>query len=61
MDSKPFWASKTLIVNIVAVIAAVASSFGLGIGAEIQAELVGITLGVANIALRFVTTKPLTT
>ena len=59
MNSKPFWASKTLITNFVAVVAAVATTFGLSVGVELQAEVVAVVMGVANIALRFVTTKPL--
>lgn len=56
--SKPLWASKTIVTNAVAVVAAVAIAFGVDVGAEMQGEIVALVMGVANIALRFVTTKP---
>lgn len=57
-NSKPVWASKTLVTNFVAVAAAVAVAFGVDVGADVQGEVVAIVMGVANIALRFVTSKP---
>lgn len=56
-NSKPVWASKTLVTNTVAVVAAVAVAFGVDLGAEVQGEIVAIVMGVVNIALRFMTTK----
>lgn len=60
MDSKPFWASKTLWVNMLAFVAAVAGGFGmdLGLDPETQASLVGGVMAVVNIALRLVTKEP---
>ncbi len=55
MDSKPFWASKTIWTNIIAVAAAVAVAMGVDIGPEMQATTVAFIMGVANIALRLIT------
>lgn len=62
-DAKPFWASKTLWVNVVALVAAVTGAFGLDLGltAEVQTSLVAAALTVTNIVLRLVTRAPLTT
>ena len=61
-DAKPFWASKTLWVNAVALIAAAAGALGLDIGLdpELQITIVGAIMAVVNIVLRFVTDKPVT-
>lgn len=61
MDSKPFWASKTLWVNLVAVIAALSGVFGgdFGLDDETQTAVVGAIMGVVNIVLRFMTVAPL--
>jgi hypothetical protein len=60
MDVKPWYLSKTLIVNVLAGIAAVATAFGLDLGldAEKQTAIVGGILAVANVVLRVVTTQP---
>lgn len=55
MDSKPWWASKTLWTNFVAVVAAVAVGFGFDFGVDAQAELVVGVMAVVNLALRFAT------
>lgn len=57
MDSKPFWASKTLWVNVVAVVAAITGALGLNLGLdpETQVAVVGGIMGVVNIVLRIVT------
>jgi len=58
-DSKPFWASKTLWVNVVALVAAVTGSFGLlDLDAETQTSIVAGVMAIANVALRFVTKSP---
>lgn len=58
--SKPWYTSKTVWANLIGVLAAVASSFGLDIGAEEQGALsVGI-LAVVNIVLRLVTNRGVT-
>jgi len=59
-SSKPFWASKTLWVNLLAGIAAISGAFSLDLGLdqEMQAQIVvGIT-AAANFALRLVTDTP---
>tara|TARA_B100002049_G_scaffold235752_1_gene220851 strand:- start:260 stop:454 length:195 start_codon:yes stop_codon:yes gene_type:complete len=60
MNSKPFWASKTIIVNIVALIAAIATAFGLDVGldAETQGTIVAGIMAVVNVGLRLVTDRP---
>lgn len=61
MDSKPFWASRTLWVNAVALLAAVTGAFGmdLGLDAETQTAIVGGIMAVVNMILRAVTKQPL--
>lgn len=62
MASKKPWASKTLIVNVVAFIGAISGVFGwdLGLDAETQTALVGGIMAVVNIVLRLVTKQPVT-
>ena len=57
MENKPFWASKTLWVNAIAVLAALTGAFGmdLGLDPETQLAVVGAVMGVVNIVLRFLT------
>ena len=57
MESKPFYASKTLWVNLVAVVVALTGAFGidLGLDPETQVTIVGAIMGVVNIILRFTT------
>ena len=57
METKPFWTSKTLWVNAIALVAAITGAFGmdLGLDAETQAGIVGAVMSVVNIALRFTT------
>lgn len=57
MESKPFWASKTLWVNAIALVAAVTGAFGmdLGLDPETQTAIVGAVMSVVNIVLRFMT------
>ncbi len=56
-ETKPFWASKTIWVNIIAVAAALFGAFGLDVGLdpEMQVALVGGIMAGVNIALRFMT------
>ena len=62
MDSKPWYMSRTLIVNVLAGIAAVAGAFGvdLGLDSEAQSSIALGILAVANIILRFITKGPVT-
>jgi hypothetical protein len=57
MDTKPFYASKTLWVNVLAMLAAVTGAFGIDIGLdpETQTAVVGGIMAVVNIILRFMT------
>ncbi|MEK9751596.1 MAG: hypothetical protein VW338_00070 [Rhodospirillaceae bacterium] len=57
MDTKPWYASKTLWINLVAGIAAVGGAFGvdLGLDTESQTALVGGVMAVVNIVLRLIT------
>ena len=60
MESKAWWASKTLWVNALSVLAGVLTAFGMDfLTADLQAEIVAIVMGGVNIALRFVTNKGL--
>ncbi len=61
VETKVWFASKTLWVNFIAVIAAVASAFGLDLGLdpESQVAIVGGVMAVVNIMLRFATTTAL--
>ncbi len=59
-DSKPIWASKTLWINFLAIVAAVSGAFGLDLGLdpETQIAAVGVIMGIVNMVLRFVTKAP---
>ncbi len=63
METKPFWASKTLWTNLVIFAATVAGAFSidLGLDAETQIKLVVGIMAVVNIVLRFVTTTAIGT
>lgn len=58
METKPFWASRTLWVNALAFAAATTGAVGvdLGLTPEVQASIVTGVMAVVNIILRFVTT-----
>lgn len=51
---KPFWASKTLWVNLIALIASITAALGLDLGLDekAQASIVGGVMAVVNIILR---------
>lgn len=59
MDSKPWYQSKVLIINVLAGGAAVASAFGVDLGLDdaTKAEIAGGLLAVINIVLRAFFTK----
>jgi hypothetical protein len=63
METKPFWASKTLWVNAIALVAAITGAFGveLGLDPETQTAIVGAVMSVVNIVLRFLTNAPVGT
>lgn len=58
MESKSIFKSKTFWANTIALAASVATAMGVDIGPDVQASLVGGVMAVVNIALRFVTNKP---
>lgn len=62
MDSKPWWASRTVWVNAVAGVGSLATAFGLDLPLDAgqQAALVGGIMAAINILLRLITTKPVT-
>ena len=62
MESKAWYQSKTIWMNLLAFAATMATVFGfdLGLTPEAQAEIVAGIMAVVNIVLRFVTTKPVT-
>jgi hypothetical protein len=52
--------SRTIWVNLVALVAALLAAFGVAdIGAEAQASTVAGIMAVANIVLRFITKTPI--
>lgn len=57
METKAWFASKTLWVNVVAIAAALAGAFSIDIGLDPEGQLaaVGVIMGVVNVILRFVT------
>jgi hypothetical protein len=61
MDSKPWYASKTIWANLIALVAALATAAGLDLGldAETQATIVAGVMAVVNVALRVVTARPI--
>lgn len=58
METKPFWASRTLWINLIAGLVIVAGAFGLDLDVtpETQTALVGGIMAIVNIILRFITT-----
>lgn len=60
MEPKYPWASKTVWINAIALIASASGAFGLDLGLtpETQTALVGGIMAVVNILLRLVTRSP---
>lgn len=57
--AKPFYASKTLWINILAGGAAVLGAFGVDfLDVETQGTIVAVIMGIVNVVLRFTTTAP---
>lgn len=56
-DSKPFYQSKTLIFNVLAILVLIATQFGFD-SFQLDAETTGFVLAVVNMVLRFTTSKP---
>ena len=61
MKTKTWWSSKTIWVNVMAGVAAIAAGFGLDLGltAEVQSQVVVGVLSAVNVALRVVTSSAL--
>ena len=61
-ESKKWYTSRTLWVNIVAFIATITGIFGLdlGLGPETQATFVAAIMSIVNIVLRFDTKTAIT-
>ena len=61
METKAWWSSKTIWVNVMAGVAAIAAGFGLDLGltAEVQSQVVVGVLAAVNVALRVVTSSAL--
>lgn len=61
-QSKPFWASKTIWVNLIALAASLVGAFGLDLGLDLSAEgqtsMVAGIMAVVNVALRLLTKEP---
>jgi hypothetical protein len=59
-DSKVWYASKTIWVNVVALVASLLAVMGVDLTPDQQGALVTSILAIANIVLRFVTTTAVT-
>lgn len=62
METKPVYASKTLWVNIVALVGSILAAKGwdLGLTPEVQGSVVAGIMAVVNIVLRFTTKSAVT-
>ena len=60
MIAKKWYTSKTMIINIIAIVAMVANSiWGVKLDTEVQAALATVILAVINIGIRIKTTQPI--
>ena len=60
MESKKWYLSKTIWVNIVALIASIVAYYGINIPPEEYGPIATYIIVFINIILRFVTRKPIT-
>lgn len=61
MEAKKFYTSKTLWVNVLAIIGIILNAqFGIELDAETQVTIATSILAVINIVLRLVTKQPIT-
>lgn len=60
MESKPWYKSKTLWVNLLAGVAALTGAFGVDVGLtpEVQASIAAGVVALINLVLRLVTKQP---
>lgn len=56
-ETKPFYQSKTLIFNVLAILVLIATQFGFD-SFQLDAETTGFVMAVVNMVLRFMTNKP---
>ena len=61
MESKSWYASKTLWVNLLAMVATILGAFGidLGLTPEVQTEIAVGVMAAVNVVLRLVTKAPI--
>ena len=60
METKHWWASKMIWVNVIAVVAIILNSqYGIDLDTEVQAALATSILAIVNIVLRVVTNQPI--
>ena len=59
MESKSWYLSKTLWVNLISIGAIIGAAYGLDIDTETQAVLATGILAVVNIILRLITKQPI--
>lgn len=59
-ESKSWYTSRTIWVNLVALVASLLAAAGIELTTDQQGALVTSVLAVANIGLRFVTSAPVT-
>lgn len=59
-DSKTWYTSRTIWVNLVALVASMLMVFGVELTPDQQGALVTTILAIANIVLRFVTSSSVT-
>ena len=55
--TKPFWASKTIIANVVSALVAVGASMGIPALEGLQGEFTVLVMALVNIVLRVMTSK----
>ncbi|SFI59753.1 hypothetical protein [Albimonas pacifica] len=60
MEAKPFWASKSIWAQVVALVATLTTMAGLDLGLtpEVQVAIVSAVQALVGIALRFKTNQP---
>jgi hypothetical protein len=53
---KPFWKSKTVWINFLSIIGAIAAGQGIDVSPEVQSQVIAAGMGIGNIILRSITT-----
>lgn len=57
METKPFYQSKTLVFNVLAILVLIANRFGF-VDFQLDSEYAAMVLAILNGILRLTTTKP---